>query len=105
MKSSRSRMTLFSAPDGIGPGGLPTGTAVNIPQGHRIWFLSVLGDSAVAGSFEYENAIIAIPAGTAFTLTGSDFPSDCENYDGSRRITFYETLGPVVLMTGPIDVR
>lgn len=96
------RLKFFAAPN-ITAGLLPAGTSVDVMPGERIWFVSILGDPLLAGSVTYENSVWTILAGTALTLSGSDFPADCENYYVKRKMTFLSTLGPVLLVTGPPD--
>lgn len=82
---------------------LPTGFAIEIPKGCKLYFLSVLADTVAAGSITFENATITIPAGTAFTLGAADLPRNCENYQVQRRIILNSTLGPCVAIIGPVD--
>lgn len=102
MSTRLGRLKFFGAPNVLA-GLLPLGTSVDIMPGERVWFLSVLADPLLAGALTIENTVITILAGTALTLSGSDFPADCENYYVKRKVTFLSTLGPIAMIYGPPD--
>jgi hypothetical protein len=96
------RLKFFGAP-GVTAGLLPLGTSVDLMPGERVWFISILADPLLAGTVVFENTTWTILAGTALTLSGSDFPADCENYYVKRKMQFNSTLGPIAMVYGPPD--
>lgn len=101
---SPGRLKVFGVASVL-PGILPLVQPVILDAGERPYFLSVLGTPAggANGSITIEGQTITVLSGTALTIGGSDWPSDCASYEVQRRVEFVSTLGPVLFMWGPVQ--